>query len=155
MIDEKDKQVIRRIQGDLPLDHRPFSLLAREIGMTEEEFLHRVQRLKEEGIIRRFGATLRHQEAGFSANAMVAWKAPSERVNDIGDLFASYREVTHCYERKPRADWPYNLYTMVHGASREQCRSIAETLARASGLKDYAVLFSEKEFKKTSMEYFP
>jgi len=154
MIDPTDKKIISVIQGDLPLDPKPFALLAEKIGMTEKTLLERIRDLKEEGVIRRFGATLRHQEAGFSSNAMIAWIAPDDRIDDIGTRFARFREVTHCYHRAPQKDWPYNLYTMVHGSNREACRRIAERLSQSAGVSDYLLLFSEKEFKKTSMAYF-
>ena len=154
MIDEQDKKVISLIQGDLPLDPNPFALLAKKIGIDEDVFIDRVKSLKEQGIIRRFGATLRHQEAGFNSNAMVAWLAPENRIDQIGKTFARFREVSHCYHRAPRGDWPYNLYTMIHGSSREECYLIAERLSQSTDLKDYQLLFSEKEFKKTSMKYF-
>jgi DNA-binding Lrp family transcriptional regulator len=128
--------------------------MAEKIGISEGEFIERVKRLKDGGIIRRFGATLRHQEAGFKANAMIAWKSPENVVREMGKTLAGFREVSHCYHRPPKGDWPYNLYTMVHGGSRDECREIAEQMSAATGLSDYAVLFSEKEFKKTSMEYF-
>ena len=154
MIDKQNKKVISLIQGDLPLDPKPFAVLAEKIGMDEGEFLDRVRNLKNQGIIRRFGATLRHQEAGFSSNAMVAWLAPDDRIEEIGKICAGFREVTHCYHRVPQKDWPYNLYTMIHGSNREECHRIADRLSRSTGLRDYSILFSEKEFKKTSMEYF-
>jgi len=154
MIDEKEKKVISIIQGDIPLDPRPFRVAARKVGMTENEFIDTIRRLKQNGVIRRFGATLRHQEAGFSSNAMVAWKVPDERVDDVGKKMAEFREVTHCYHRKANPHWPYNLYTMVHGNSKEQCRQIARRISEVTGVNDYILLFSEKEFKKTSMEYF-
>ena len=154
MIEELDKKVISLIQKDLPVHPQPFSLMAEKIGISEEEFIERVKHLKNRGIIRRFGATLRHQEAGFKANAMIAWKSPESVVREMGKTLADFREVSHCYHRPPKGDWPYNLYTMVHGGSRDECREIAEQMSAATGLSDYAVLFSEKEFKKTSMEYF-
>jgi siroheme decarboxylase len=154
MIDQTDKKIISVIQGDLPLHAKPFAVLAEKIGMTEKAFLKRIRDLKKEGIIRRFGATLRHQEAGFNSNAMIAWLAPDERIDEIGTLFSRSREVTHCYHRAPQKDWPYNLYTMVHGRNREACRRIAERLSQSAGVSDYLLLFSEKEFKKTSMAYF-
>ena len=153
-IDEIDKKIIRLIQGDLPLDPRPFAVIADEIGISEPECIERVQTLKEKGVIRRFGATLRHQEAGFSANAMVVWVVPDHRVAEVGRHLSGFREVTHCYQRLPGKDWPYNLYTMVHGDSKEACFRIARRMSRSVGIKDYTLLFSEKEFKKTSMEYF-
>ena len=154
MIDESEKKVIGLIQGDLPLDARPFARMAEMAGMSEGEFIRTVNSLIERGVIRRFGATLRHQEAGFSANAMVAWIVPEERAEEVGRIMAGFREVSHCYQRVPRKTWPYNLYTMIHGDNREQCHKVAERIARKVGIQDYALLFSEKEFKKTSMEYF-
>ena len=154
MIDEIDKKVIGLIQGDLPLDKRPFATMAKKIDLTEEEFLSRVKDLKKQGIVRRFGATLRHQEAGFSSNAMVAWVVPDDRVDEAGSLLSKFPEVTHCYERRPQKDWQYNLYTMIHGNNRDLCIQIAERMSRSIGIDQYVLLFSEKEFKKTSMEYF-
>ena len=154
MIDELDKKIIGLLQKDLPLDPRPFNLMARKIGITEDEFVERVRSLIETGVIRRFGATLYHQEAGFSSNAMVAWIVPEDRIEDIGQAMSKFREVTHCYQRRTQKDWKYNLYTMIHGDSRDECREIARRLSLGTGIKDYVLLFSEKEFKKTSMEYF-
>jgi DNA-binding Lrp family transcriptional regulator len=154
MIDDVDKKVIRLIQGDLPLDLRPFAVLAVKAGISEEEFVQRVASLKKRGIIRRFGATLRHQEAGFSSNAMVAWIVPEERVEEVGKAMARFRAVTHCYQRKITKRWPYNLYTMIHGDDREECYEIAKKISRKAGSQNYILLFSEKEFKKTSMQYF-
>jgi DNA-binding Lrp family transcriptional regulator len=154
VIDETDKEIIRLIQGDLPPDLRPFGVLAKRLGISEREFVRRVKSLKRKGIIRRFGATLRHQEAGFSANAMVAWIVPEEKIEEVGKLMAKFREVTHCYQRRVQNDWKYNLYTMVHGDSEEQCYQIAKRMSAETGITDYILLFSEKEFKKTSMQYF-
>ncbi|MEW6663911.1 MAG: AsnC family transcriptional regulator [Thermodesulfobacteriota bacterium] len=153
-LDETDKRIIGLIQGDLPLDPRPFAVLAEKIGLSEKDFLNRVRSLKRRGIMRRFGATLYHQEAGFSSNAMVAWAVPEERVDEVGRLLAGFREVTHCYQREPQRGWPYNLYTMIHGDDRRQCRRIAGRMSRKAGIQQYELLFSEREFKKTSMQYF-
>jgi DNA-binding Lrp family transcriptional regulator len=154
MIDETDRRIIQLIQGDIPLDVRPFAVLAEKLGMEEEELIDRVKSLQKRGIIRRFGATLRHQEAGFSANAMVAWMVREERIEEVGRSMAAFREVTHCYQRQSCKDWKYNLYTMIHGDSEEQCHRIAEKMSAETGMTDYVLLFSEKEFKKTSMRYF-
>jgi DNA-binding Lrp family transcriptional regulator len=154
MIDEIDKKVIGLIQADLPVDPRPFAILAYQIGLTEAQFIERIKDLKERGIIRRFGATLRHQEAGFSSNAMVAWVVPDQRIDEVGKILANFREVTHCYQRRPQGDWPYNLYTMIHGSNRDQCFEIAARMSRSAGIDHYKLLFSKKEFRKTSMEYF-
>ena len=154
MIDEVDKKVIALIQGDLPLVPKPYAVMAEMVGMSEEKLLDRVKNLKKRGILRRFGATLRHQEAGFSSNAMVAWAVPDDRVEGIGETLSRFREVTHCYQRKPQEDWQYNVYTMIHGNNHEQCYEIAERMSLSIGIDEYVLLFSEKEFKKTSMEYF-
>ena len=154
MIDERDKSIIGLIQGDLPLEKRPFEKMAESLEMPEEEFLERVRALKKKGIIRRFGATLRHQEAGFSSNAMVAWIVPNDRIEDVGRDMAAFKEVTHCYQRRPQKDWRYNLFTMVHGDDKEACFRVAQLMSQATGINQYILLFSEKEFKKTSMAYF-
>lgn len=153
-MDELDKKIITLIQGDIPLELRPFETLAQDIGITEDEVIDRIKTLKRDGIIRRFGATLRHQEAGFSSNAMVAWIVPDDRIDEIGWIMAGFHEVTHCYHRRPQEGWRYNLYTMIHGESKEACYEVTRRLSRKTGCHDYAVLFSEKEFKKTSMVYF-
>ena len=153
-MDQLDKEVISRIQGDLPLVSRPYAAMAEEIGITEEEFIERVKELRKGGVLRRFGATLRHQEAGFSSNAMVAWAVPDDRVEETGKAMARFREVTHCYQRRSQKDWPYNIYTMIHGSNHDQCHEIADRMSLSTGIDQYVLLFSEKEFKKTSMEYF-
>jgi DNA-binding Lrp family transcriptional regulator len=154
VLTEVEKKVIGLLQGDIPLDSRPFSVMAGKIGITEDQFLDRVKKLSQRGIIRRFGATLRHQEAGFSSNAMVAWAVPQDKIEKAGNRLAQFQEVTHCYLRMPKRDWPYNLYTMVHGADHAQCNRLVERMSRSTGISDFVVLFSEKEFKKTSMVYF-
>ena len=154
MIDDLDKEIIGLIQGDLPLDPRPFAMMAEEIGITEDEFVERVRSLKKSGIIRRFGATLRHQEAGYRSNAMVAWLIPDDRIEEVGRAMAGFREVTHCYQRRPQKDWKYNLYTMIHGDNKDECNLVAQRMSQQIGIDEYLLLFSEREFKKTSMEYF-
>lgn len=154
MIDELDKKIIGLLQNDLPLEPRPFAIMADQVGITEDQFLSRVNSMVEMGVIRRFGATLYHQEAGFSSNAMVAWVVPDDRIEEAGRILAKFREVTHCYQRRPQKDWKYNLYTMIHGENRAECHKIAQRMSRRIGIDEYALLFSEEEFKKTSMEYF-
>ena len=154
MIDETDKEIIRLIQGDIPLVPRPFAVLSDEIKISEDHIIKRVQSLIDRGVIRRFGATLRHQEAGFSSNAMVAWLVPEHRIESVAKAMVKFRQVTHCYHRRPNRDWKYNLYTMIHAQNREACHRLARRMSEKTGIEDYALLFSEKEFKKTSMEYF-
>ena len=154
MIDELDKKIISLIQGDIPVVSRPFAFLAEKAGISEDEFIMRVNRLKDTGVMRRFGATLRHQEAGFNSNAMVAWLVPEDRVEEVSKIFATFKEVTHCYHRLPKKDWRFNVYTMIHGRDKEQCHETVKKLSLATGLHKHKLLFSQKEFKKTSMKYF-
>lgn len=168
----KQACILRRVQGNLPDCARPFAAIAEEVGrecgepVTEDEVLELLRGLKAQGAIRRFGATLRHQKAGYKANAMVAWKLEDEaEVLRRGERMAEHPRVSHCYwrpVRPPREDWPYVLYTMVHGRSKEECLAAVDELRQdveaAFGLtiapEEYAVLFSVKELKKTSMAYF-
>ncbi|RPI76125.1 MAG: Lrp/AsnC family transcriptional regulator [Desulfobacteraceae bacterium] len=154
MLDDLDKKIIALIQGDLPLSAQPYAELAQTIGIAEDILLERIRRLKADGIIRRFGAILRHQKAGINANVMIVWQVPEEKIEETGAIMAQYKEVSHCYQRVIDPDWPYNLYTMVHGHDEETCCQIAQKIALATGIKDYLLLFSEKEFKKTSMRFF-
>ncbi|MBN1627676.1 MAG: AsnC family transcriptional regulator [Deltaproteobacteria bacterium] len=154
MIDELDKKIIGFLQRDLPVEPRPYKIIADQLGIDEDMVLSRIQAMIDRGIIRRFGATLYHQGAGFRANAIAAWNVPEKMIDEIGKKMAELREVTHCYQRRATEEWRYNLYTMIHGPDRDQCISIAEEMSRMSGIKDYTLLFSEKEFKKTSMEYY-
>jgi DNA-binding Lrp family transcriptional regulator len=154
MVDDLDRKIIGLLQDDMPIDTRPFAIMADQGGITEERFLSRVKSMIDNGIIRRFGATLHHQKAGFSVNAMVAWIVPNNKVEEAGRIMAGFREVTHCYQRAPQGDWKYNLYTMIHGKNRDECRMIAWRIDQSTGINEYAILFSEREFKKTSMEYY-
>ncbi len=154
MIDDLDEKIISLLQKDIPVDPRPFKIMADLLGIYEDEFLNRIEAMIQNGVIRRFGATLYHQEAGFSANAMVVWIIPEEKIDETGHIMAKFKEVTHCYHRIPQKDWKYNLYTMIHGDTREECYDIAKKISDKTGMKQYTLLFSEKEFKKTSMEYF-
>ena len=155
MIKFIEKKVIALIQGDIPVTRRPYLELAEKIGITEEKLIESLQSLTKRGIIRRYGATLRHQKSGFTANAMVAWKVDEERTDTVGEKMAEFKEVSHCYRRNPAPDWPYNIYTMVHAKSEKSCYKIAEKISNAISVETYTLLFSRKELKKTSMEYFP
>jgi siroheme decarboxylase len=154
VIDDLDKEIIRHLQADLPLTATPFAAVAGEVGVGEEELLERIRGLKERGVLRRFGATVNHVKAGFKANVMVAWYVPEDQVDTVGPLMAGVREVSHCYERKPTRVWKYNLFTMVHGKTKKQCREVVGRIAEMTGINDYIFLFTRKEFKKTSPEYF-
>jgi DNA-binding Lrp family transcriptional regulator len=149
-MDEKDLQLLKIAQEGIVLTRRPYQALGNMVGMSEEEVVGRLLALQEEGIIRRFAATIGHRALGIVANAMIAWKAASGDVERAGKILAGVDEVTHCYERATTKDWPYNLYTMVHSKSRDECLKTAQRLSQLSGISEYTVLFSEREYKKTS-----
>lgn len=153
MLDEIDRRIINRICGDIGTSSHPFREIALELGMTEDELLARLLTYQEQGFMRRFGAILRHQVAGFSANGMSVWNVPDAEVERVGILMTECAEVSHCYERPRLPDWPYNLFAMIHGHSEDECRAVAARIAAATNINDYDVLFSKREFKKTSMQY--
>jgi DNA-binding Lrp family transcriptional regulator len=150
----QEKQIIRVLQEGLPLDDRPYQSLADKLGMSEEDLLAKIISFQERGLIRRFGATVRQRAVGVSANAMVVWNVPEAQADLAGSTLAGFPQVTHCYRRPRRPDWPYNLFTMIHGTSREYCQEIAQKMAESTGLTDYALLYSTRELKKSSLRYF-
>lgn len=154
MLNKIEKQVVAIIQGDMPISRRPYRAMAEKLGLGEDQLLKILQDLVDQGVIRRFGATLRHQKSGFHSNAMVAWQVDEACIDEVGGRMASFAEVSHCYRRNPTDQWPYNLYTMVHGKDETQCRQTAEKMAAQAGVQDYTLLFSRQELKKTSMHYF-
>lgn len=155
MLTELEQKIIAEIQGDIPITEHPFLEIAKKIGISEESLLDTLRRLNDRGMIRRFGATLRHQKSGFEANAMVAWQVEEERIDEVGRKMASSGRVSHCYRRNPTPEWQYNLYTMIHAKDEASCMEIARNLAEKAGVDKYNLLFSRKELKKTSMQYFP
>ncbi|MBW2545541.1 MAG: Lrp/AsnC family transcriptional regulator, partial [Deltaproteobacteria bacterium] len=114
VITDMEKRVAQQVQGDIPLDKRPFDAIGKRIGISGNDVIDVLKRLKKKGTMRRFGAVLRHRRAGFSENAMVVWAVPEERCEEAGSLLASYREISHCYERTPPLEGVYNIFTMVH-----------------------------------------
>ncbi len=155
MLTELEKKVVASIQEDIAITERPYLEISQALGISEETLLATLADLCKRGVIRRFGATLRHQKTGFTANAMVAWQVGEDRIEEVGAKMASFREVSHCYRRNPTDAWPYNLYTMVHASDEESCRQTAREMAEAASVENYTLLFSREELKKTSMVYFP
>jgi len=155
MLTELEKKVIASIQEDIAVVERPYLDMARELGVSEETLLETLSDLCKRGVIRRFGATLRHQKTGFTANAMVAWQVNEERIEEVGKKMASFRQVSHCYRRNPTDTWPYNLYTMIHANDEASCHETARKMAEKASVDNYTLLFSREELKKTSMVYFP
>ena len=148
-----DRLVINELQQDLPLIPSPFTAMSARLNMDVEDFLAQCQSLLQRGIMRRFGAAINHRRAGFKANAMTCWVAPSDMLEIIGRKLASLPEVSHCYERKTNPLWQYNLFAMIHGHTREICQEIVSKVSRQTGLTDYVLLYSTKEFKKVRTKY--
>lgn len=152
-LSDLDRLVINELQQDLPLIPRPFDAMAKGLGMSVADFLSQCRSLLERGIIRRFSASVNHRKVGFTANAMTCWVTPPEMVDGAGQKLASLAEVSHCYERKTNTLWPYNLFAMIHGHTKETCHEIAARVSQETGLSEHVLLFSTKEFKKTRIKY--
>lgn len=155
---ERDQRLIRALQGGLPLVRRPYAALGKAVGMAESEVLRRIARLKEAGVIRRFGVIVRHHELGYRANAMMVWALPEDQVDALGERLAGEAPVTLCYRRRPAPPrWPYNLYCMVHGQDRDAVLAVRDALVARHGLAEYPhrVLFSGRRFKQRGARYLP
>ncbi|MGA1839380.1 MAG: Lrp/AsnC family transcriptional regulator [bacterium] len=150
---KKDKELIRYIQNDLPYDNRPFLVIAEKLGWKEGEVLQRIKEWIDQGVIKRFGALVKHQNLGFRGNAMVAWSVPHSDVEITGKHMANYLFISHCYERPAGPDWPYNIYTMIHALDKKELESFVHRVARDTGIEEYRILYTVKEWKKKSMEY--
>jgi len=154
---ERDRELIRATQDDLPLVEQPFALLSERAGITEEELFAWFEEMQRMNYLRRIAGILRHQKAGFTDNGMITWKVPEDRVDEAGRIAASYATVSHCYRRPIYPDWQYNMFSMVHARSRENAEEIARQMAeelRPLGVTEYVILFSTKEFKKDRVRYF-
>ena len=152
--DELDIAVIRALQGDMPVLEEPYAAAAAELGMTQERLLDHLAGMQERGLLRRVAAILYHRRAGFSANGMGVWEVPEEQIFDIGCRMAAFRGVSHCYQRPTYEDWPYSVFTMAHGRSKEECDAVLEAIAEQTGISNRATLYSSTEFKKIRLLYF-
>jgi len=148
-----DERMLAALERDLPVTHRPFRRLAEEAGLRETEVLEAIRSGLRSGAIRRYGALLAHREIGFEANAMIVWQVPEERIEEAGALLAADARVTHCYQRPTFPGFPYNLYTMVHAATRDEAMTIVADLAKRVNVEQFDVIFSLREFKKASPTY--
>ncbi|WP_233083874.1 siroheme decarboxylase subunit beta [Methanococcoides orientis] len=151
VMDEIDTRLLKLTQDGIPFVHSPFAMVAEELGIAEDEVICRIEQLQKNGFIRRFGASIGHRAIGITANAMCTWNVPDERVEEVGAVMAGFTEVTHCYERPRYPDWPYNLFTMVHSYTKEDCEYVAQEISKATGITDYNLLYSVREFKKTGV----
>ena len=147
-------EVIRELQEDLPLEPRPFAPMAERLGISEQKLFEMADSLKERDIMRRYSAVLHHRRAGFKANSMAVWKVPPERSVEVGNIMAHSPWVTHCYERPTFPDWEYTHFTMIHATSRRKCHEVAREISVATGITDYKLLYSTREYKKTRVRYF-
>ncbi|MCX7765821.1 MAG: Lrp/AsnC family transcriptional regulator [Candidatus Sumerlaeia bacterium] len=153
-LNEKEKALLRHLQDTIPVVERPFALLAEKVGITEEEVISLIKYWLAEGIIRRFGAIVRHYCTGKEANALSLWAVEDEKVVELAQALSRRKEVSHCYERECPEPWRYKIFAMIHGANVEECKQVAREVANETGVMDYQLVFTLKEFKKTSLQIF-
>jgi DNA-binding Lrp family transcriptional regulator len=154
-LDPADIPFVRALQADLPLVLHPFAPAAGRLGVSEEELLDKAHDLASSGILRRFGAVLRHRRVGYRANGMACWAVPEPQIEEAGRYAAGLPQVSHCYQRPavpPR--WPYTLFTMIHGRSEDEVEVVAAEIAKQTGTEQYEILYSTHEFKKERVRYF-
>jgi DNA-binding Lrp family transcriptional regulator len=152
--DEFDIAVIRALQGDMPVISEPYAPAAAELGVPMAKLLEHLQGMQERKLLRRVAAILFHRRAGFSANGMGVWKVPDGQIMEIGPRMAAFRGISHCYQRPTYADWPYSVFTMAHGRSKEECDAILDSIAEKTGISERSTLYSSTEFKKIRLLYF-
>jgi DNA-binding Lrp family transcriptional regulator len=152
--DELDRAVIRALQGDMPVIPEPYRPAADELGIDQARLLSHLEGMKERRLLRRVAAILFHRRAGFSANGMGVWKVPEGEELEYGKRMAAFRGISHCYQRPTYADWPYSVFTMAHGRSKEECDAILDAIAEDTGVTERATLYSSTEFKKIRLLYF-
>jgi len=151
---EDDKEFIRHLQKDLPVMDRPFLASANALGMTESQVFEKLQYYEGIGVMRRYAAILRHRDVGFTANGMIVWKVPEDKIEPVGEKLGAFPQISHCYQRPVYADWPYNVFSMVHCKSVAEAEDMARDIQKHIQVDDYRILFSSREFKKTRVEYF-
>jgi DNA-binding Lrp family transcriptional regulator len=150
-----ERDVVRALQGHMPLVSHPFDDAAIELGVTTEELLRVIRDLDQRGVLRRFSAVLKHRNAGFTANGMACWVVPEGRIAEAGASAAAFPSVSHCYQRPAYAPrWPYNLFTMVHGRTRDDVEEVVERIHQEIGPVEHTILYSQREFKKERVQYF-
>ncbi len=153
MMTELQRRIIKALQEGLALVEEPFQEIADRVGAPVDEVLEQINAWKADGTIRRFGAILRHRRAGYTVNAMGVWNVPGDQAEAFGRIAARFRLISHCYRRPRFEGFDYNLYTMIHGRSRQECEETAKAVSRETGITDYALLYTTAEFKKTSPVY--
>ena len=151
---EQDKDFIRELQKDMDIIDEPFVKAANNLGISEDELFTKMKHYEDIGVMRRFAAILRHRQVGFTANGMIVWKVPEEKISDVGAKLGSFPQISHCYERPTYPDWPYNVFSMIHCKTHDEANEMAKTIQDQIHVDDYRILFSSREFKKTRVEYF-
>jgi siroheme decarboxylase len=154
--DETDIAIIKALQGPMKAVERPYDEAASEVGMSTDDLLTHLQGMVDRKILRRVAAILFHRRAGFSANGMGVWKVPEDKILEVGGRMAATRGISHCYERPTYEDWPYSVFTMAHGRSKEECDAVLDSIAEKCemGPDDRATLYSSTEYKKIRLHYF-
>jgi DNA-binding Lrp family transcriptional regulator len=152
--DEFDIEVIRATQGDMPVVPEPYAQAAEKLQISQERLLAHLEHMQERRLLRRVAAILYHRRAGFSANGMGVWKVPDGRIMELGPRMAAFRGISHCYQRPTYHDWPYSIFTMAHGRSKDECDAILDAIATHTGVSERATLYSSTEFKKIRLLYF-
>jgi siroheme decarboxylase len=153
-LSERDLAVIRATQGPMEATAQPFARAAADLGMPVTDLLEHLEGMRERRALRRVAAILFHRRAGFSANGMGVWNVPEDRILELGPRMSSYRGISHCYQRPTYPDWPYSVFTMAHGRSKEECDAILDSIAADTGIEERRTLYSSTEFKKIRLRYF-
>lgn len=154
VLSDLEVEAIRVVQEDLPLVERPFAAEGERIGCSEDQVLDLLRSFRDRKLMRRFAAVMNHRSAGFKANAMGVWAVPDDELEEIGPRMAGFALVSHCYRRPTYPDWPYSVFTMVHGKHARDCEATIAAIRDETGVDDYALLWSVKEYKKTRVRYF-
>ena len=155
-ITAEDRALIKAVEHGLPIASRPYAVIAKDLGTTEQDVISRLQHLMDNGAIKRYGVVVRHKELGYTANGMVVWNVPDDKVEELGICIGKYACVTLSYRRPRRLpEWPYNLFTMVHGSNRDEVTKKVEDIVANCGLQDtdHTILFSTRRFKQRGASY--
>jgi siroheme decarboxylase len=153
-LSDLELNTIRVVQEDLANVEHPFAAYGEQLGIGEDEVLDLLRSFKDRKLMRRFAAVMNHRSAGFKANAMGVWAVPDDRLDEIGPRMAGFSAVSHCYRRPTYEDWPYSVFTMVHGRNASDCEQTIEAIRADTGIDDYCLLWSVKEYKKVRLRYY-
>ena len=148
-----EHRILAVLQEGLPKSQNPYEDMARRLGISTRELLTVLKDWKQQGKLRRIGAIVNHFKVGLGAGAMVVWQVEPERVEEVGRILATFKEVSHAYERHTSKDWPYNVYSMVHATSVKDIHQLVQRMSRACKVSNYRVLITEKELKKVPPTY--